>query len=90
MINKVIIIGNLGKDPEVRHLDSGVVVAKFPVATNESYKDKSGEWKTLTEWHDVVVWRNLAERAERTLSKGKLVFIEGKITKRKWQDKERE
>jgi len=88
MINKVILIGNLGRDPEVRHLDSGAVVAKFSIATNESYKDKSGEWQQVTEWHDVVVWRNLAERAERTLKKGKLVYIEGKLTHRKWQDKE--
>jgi single-strand DNA-binding protein len=88
MINKVILIGNLGKDPEVRRLENGAVVAKFSVATNESYKDKDGEWQTLTEWHDVVVWRNLAERAERDLKKGKMVYIEGKLTHRKYQDKE--
>lgn len=88
MINKVILIGNLGKDPEVRHLEGGSVVAKFSVATNESYKDRnSGEWMTNTEWHDVVVWRNLAERAERDLKKGNQVYIEGKLTHRKWQDK---
>ena len=88
MINKVILIGNLGKDPEVRRLETGAVVAKFSVATNESYKDKNDEWQTQTEWHDVVVWRNLAERAERDLKKGKLVYIEGKLTHRKYQDKE--
>lgn len=88
MINKVTLIGNLGKDPEVRHLESGSVVAKFSVATNENYRDKSGEWQTITEWHNVVVWRQLAERAERMLKKGMLVYIEGKITTRKWQDKE--
>ena len=65
MVNKVILIGNLGRDPEVRRLENGAVVAKFSVATNESYKDKTGEWQNLTEWHDVVVWRHLAERAER-------------------------
>lgn len=88
MVNKVTLIGNLGRDPEVRHLENGSAVGKFSVATNESYKDKSGEWQTLTEWHEVVVWRNLAERAERDLAKGKLVYVEGKITHRKWQDKE--
>ena len=88
MYNKVILIGNLGRDPEVRHLDGGISVAKFSVATNESYKDKSGEWQKKTEWHDIVMWRGLAERAERELSKGSMVFIEGKLTHRKWQDKE--
>ena len=88
MINKVILIGNLGKDPEVRRLENGAVVAKFSLATNESYKDKNGEWQKQTEWHDVVVWRNLAERAERDLKKGKMVFVEGKLTHRKYQDKE--
>jgi len=88
MINKVILVGNLGKDPEVRHLENGSVVAKFSVATNERYKDKSGEYQTLTEWHDVVVWRGLAQVAEKLLTKGRLVYIEGKLTHRKWQDKE--
>jgi len=88
MINKVILIGNLGRDPEVRHLESGVSVARFSVATNESYQDKNKEWQTVTEWHDVVVWRGLAERAERQLHKGSLIYVEGKLTHRKWQDKE--
>ena len=88
MINKVILIGNLGRDPEVRRLESGAVVAKFSLATNESYRDKNNEWQTQTEWHDIVVWRNLAERAERDLKKGKLVYVEGKLTHRKWQDKD--
>jgi len=88
MINKVILIGNLGKDPEVRHLENGGVVARFPVATNESYRDKSGEWQKVTEWHDVVVWRFLAERAERDLHKGSLVYVEGKLTHRKWTDRD--
>ncbi|HHB79588.1 MAG TPA: single-stranded DNA-binding protein [Saprospiraceae bacterium] len=86
MINKVILVGNLGKDPEVRHLESGAAVAKFPLATNESYKDKNGEWQNMTEWHNIVVWRYLAEKAERSLKKGSLVYIEGKLTTRKWQD----
>ena len=88
MYNKVILIGNLGKDPEVRHLDGGVSVAKFSLATNESYKDKSGEWVQKTEWHDIVLWRGLAEKAERELKKGSSAFVEGKLTHRKWQDKE--
>ncbi len=88
MINKVTLVGNLGRDPEVRHLENGSAVAKFSVATNENYKDKSGEWKQITEWHEVVTWRALAERAERDLKKGSLVYIEGKLTHRKWQDKD--
>lgn len=87
MVNKVTLIGNLGRDPEVRHFENGSMVGKFPVATNESYRDKSGEWQTITEWHDVVVWRGLAERAERMLKKGSLVYLEGKLTHRKYQDK---
>ena len=87
MVNKVTLIGNLGRDPEVRHFENGSMVGKFPVATNESYRDKNGEWQTITEWHDVVVWRGLAERAERMLKKGSLVYLEGKLTHRKYQDK---
>lgn len=86
MVNKVILIGNLGRDPEIRHLESGVSVGRFPVATNESYLDKNQQWQTITEWHDIVVWRRLAERAEKQLKKGSLVFVEGKLTHRKWQD----
>jgi single-strand DNA-binding protein len=86
MINKVTLIGNLGKDPEVRKLENGVSVAKFTLATNESYKDKDGNWQTLTEWHDIVAWRNLAELSERTLKKGSLAFVEGKLTHRKYTD----
>ena len=88
MINKVILVGNLGKDPEVRHLENNNVVAKFSIATNESYKDKSGEWQNLTEWHDVVAWRYLAQVAERDLKKGSQVYVEGKLTHRKYQDKD--
>lgn len=88
MVNRVILIGNLGKDPEIRRLENGAVVAKFTIATNESYKDKNGEWKELTEWHDVVVWRSLAERAEATLKKGMPVYVEGKLTHRTWQDQD--
>ncbi|MDF1694837.1 MAG: single-stranded DNA-binding protein [Saprospiraceae bacterium] len=86
MLNKVMLIGNLGRDPEVRHLDNGAAVAKFSIATNERYKDKAGEYQTITEWHDIIMWRGLAELAERLLTKGKLVYVEGKLTTRKWQD----
>ena len=88
MVNRVILIGNLGKDPEVRRLENGAVVAKFPIATNENYKDKSGEWQTSTEWHDIVVWRSLAERAESSLKKGMAIYVEGKLTHRTWQDQD--
>ena len=88
MINKVILIGHLGKDPEVRHLEGGSSVANFSLATNENYKDKTGEWQKVTEWHNIVAWGNLAEYAEKWLKKGMLVFIEGKLTHRKYQDKE--
>ena len=88
MINKVTLIGNLGRDPEIRHLENGSVVGRFSLATNENYKDKSGAWQTQTEWHDVVVWRMLAERAERELKKGSLCYVEGKLTHRKYTDKD--
>ena len=88
MINKVLLIGNLGRDPEIRHLENGSMVGKFSIATNENYKDKSGEWKTITEWHDVVVWRNLAEKVERDLKKGSLCYVEGKLTHRKYTNTE--
>ena len=87
-VNKVILIGNLGKDPEVRYLDSGVAVANFSLATTESYKNKEGERVSQTEWHNVVLWRGLAEVAEKWLKKGSSVYIEGKIRHRKWEDKE--
>lgn len=87
MINKVTLIGHLGQDPEVRRLENGTPVGRFSVATSESYKDATGELKTDTEWHNVVVWRQLAELAERLLKKGTLVYVEGKITYRKYTDK---
>lgn len=88
MINKVILVGNLGADPEVRALESGAKVARLSVATNENYQDKNGEWQKITEWHNVVAWRGLAERAESYLKKGHMVYVEGKLTTRKWQDQE--
>ncbi len=86
MINKVTLIGNLGRDPEVRRLESGAVVANFPLATSENYKDKSGAWQSVTEWHDIAVWGQLAEAAERQLKKGMLVYVDGKIRTRNWKD----
>lgn len=87
-VNKVILVGNLGKDPEVRYLEGGIAVAKFPLATSESYKGKDGNKVEQTEWHNVVLWRGLAEIAEKYLHKGNTVFIEGKIRTRSWEDKE--
>jgi len=88
-INKVILVGNLGKDPEVRYLEGGTAVANFPIATSETYKDKNtGERKTNTEWHNIVLWRGLAEIAEKYLKKGAQVYIEGKLKTRQWQDKD--
>ncbi len=88
MVNKVILIGNVGKDPEIRDLESGVKLASFSVATNENYKDKAGEWQQNTEWHNITVWRGQAERVERQVKKGSKIYIEGKLATRKWQDKD--
>ena len=88
MINHVTLIGHVGQDPDVRTLDGGTMVARVSVATNESYKDKNGEWQNATTWHNVVMWRDLAERAEKSLKKGSMVYIDGKITYRKYNDKD--
>lgn len=86
-VNKVILIGNLGKDPEVRHLDNGVSVANFSIATSESYTDKNtGERRDITDWHNIVVWRGLAKVVDQYLKKGMKVYIEGKLKTRSWQD----
>jgi single-strand DNA-binding protein len=85
-VNKVILIGHLGKDPEVRTTDSGMKVARFPLATTEAYKDKNGERKEITEWHNIVCWRNLADISEKYLVKGKLIYVEGKLRTRSWED----
>jgi single-strand DNA-binding protein len=88
-VNKVILIGNLGKDPEIRRLENGTVVATFSIATSESFTDKnSGEKKEITDWHDIVLWRGLAEIAEKYIRKGTKIYVEGKLKKRSWQDKE--
>ena len=87
-VNRVILIGNLGKDPEIRSLEGGVKVANFSLATTETYKGKNGERVEQTEWHNIVLWRGLAEVAESYLKKGNSVFIEGKIRTRDWTDKD--
>lgn len=85
-VNKVILLGNLGADPEVRHLESGVAVASIRIATSETYTDRnSGEKRTQTEWHNVVLWRGLAEIAEKYLKKGNQVYIEGKLRTRSYE-----
>ncbi len=85
-VNKVILVGNLGKDPEVKYLDSGIAVANFSLATTENYKNKEGERVSQTEWHNIVLWRGLAEVAEKYLKKGSSIYIEGRIRTRKWED----
>jgi single-strand DNA-binding protein len=87
-VNKVILVGNLGKDPEVRHLENGRAVANFSLATSETYKNKQGERVTNTEWHNVVLWSPIAEIAEKFLKKGNQVYIEGKLTTRSWDDQD--
>jgi single-strand DNA-binding protein len=88
-VNKVILIGNLGADPEVRHLQNGAAVANFRIATSETYKDRqTGEKREQTEWHSIVAWRGLAEIVEKYLRKGSKVYVEGKLRTRQWQDKD--
>ena len=88
-VNKVILVGNLGKDPEVRKLENGVSVASFTMATSEAFKDKTtNELRTQTEWHNIVVWRGLAEVAEKYLKKGMQIYLEGKLRTRSYQDKD--
>jgi len=88
-LNRVTLIGNIGQDPEIRYLDNGVAVGRFSVATTESYRDADGNWQNKpTDWHNVVVWRNLAERAEKELKKGMSVYVEGQVNYRTYQDKD--
>jgi single-strand DNA-binding protein len=87
-VNKVILVGRLGKDPEVRYTSGGQAVANFTMATDYSFKDRNGERQKRTEWHRIVAWRKLAEIVQQYLKKGSLVFIEGRIETREWQDKE--
>jgi single-strand DNA-binding protein len=87
-VNKVVLIGNLGKDPEIQYLEGNIPVAKFPLATTETYKDKTGRLISQTEWHNVVLWRGLAELAQKYLHKSSLVYIEGRLKTRYWEDRD--
>ena len=87
-VNKVILVGNVGRDPETRHLDKGVAVANFSLATTETYTAKTGEKVSTTEWHNIVAWRGLAEVAEKYVKKGSQIYIEGRIRTRAWDDKD--
>lgn len=82
------LIGNLGKDPDVQHLEGNIPVCKFPLATTETYKDRSGKLVSQTEWHTVVLWRGLADLAQKYLHKGSLIYVEGRLRTRSWEDKE--
>jgi single-strand DNA-binding protein len=87
-VNRVMLIGNLGRDPDVQYLEGNIAVAKFPLATTETFKDRAGKLISQTEWHTVVLWRGLAELAQKYLHKGSLVYIEGRLRTRSWEDKE--
>jgi len=87
-VNRVMLIGNLGKDPEVQLLEGNIAVAKFPLATTETFKDRSGKLVSQTEWHTVVLWRGLADLAQKFLHKSSLVYIEGRLRTRSWEDKD--
>jgi len=86
-VNKVILVGNLGKDPEIKKFDSGIKNASFSLATTEKYKNKSGEMVSNTEWHNIVVWGSLSDVAEKYLKKGSQIYLEGKIKTSSWEDK---
>lgn len=88
-VNKVILLGNLGRDPDIKNLDGGVTLASFQLATNETFRDKStGEKKEQAEWHNIIMWRNLAESVQKSeLKKGDQIYLEGKIRTRRWEDK---
>ena len=87
-VNKVILVGHLGKDPEIKYLEGNIAKVSFSLATTESYKDKNGNKADHTEWHHIVMWRAIAENAEKILKKGSLVYLEGKLQTRNWLDKE--
>jgi len=88
-VNRVMLIGNLGKDPDVQYIEGNIPVAKFPLATTETYKDKTGNVVSQTEWHNIVLWRGLADMSQKYLKKGSMVFIEGKLRTRSWEDKDK-
>jgi single-strand DNA-binding protein len=87
-VNKVILIGNLGKDPEIKYTPTGTAVANFSIATNERFKDKSGEWQDRTEWHNIVAWQRTAEIIGEFVKKGSKIYLEGRLQTRSWDDKE--
>ena len=87
-VNKVILLGNLGKDPEIQYLEGNIAVAKFSLATSEKFKDKEGKVFSQTEWHNIVLWRGLAEMAQKYLKKGNRVYLEGRLKTRHWEDNE--
>lgn len=87
-VNKVILIGNVGKDPEIRHMENGTSKATFPLATTETYRDREGQRMEQTEWHNIVLWRGLADLAEKYIRKGKQLYIEGKLRTRSWEDRD--
>lgn len=87
-VNKVILIGNLGKDPEIKYFENNIAKATFSLATTEYYKDKNGQKTEQTEWHNIVMWRGLAENASKLLKKGSQIYLEGKIQTKQWLDKE--
>ncbi len=87
-VNKVILIGNLGKEPDIQYLEGNIPVAKFPLATTETYKDKTGKLISQTEWHNVVLWRGLAQLAQKYLHKSSLVYVEGRLKTRYWEDRD--
>lgn len=87
-VNRVMLIGNLGKDPHIDYLEGNITVAKFPLATTETYKDRNGKLVSQTEWHTVVLWRGLADLAAKYLHKGSLIYVEGRLKTRSWEDKE--
>jgi single-strand DNA-binding protein len=87
-VNRVVLIGNLGKDPEIQYLEGNIPVAKFLLATTETYKDRTGKLMSQTEWHNVVLWRGLAELAQKYLHKSSLVYVEGRLKTRYWEDRD--
>ena len=87
-VNKVILVGNVGKDPEVRYSQSGTPVANFSLATNERFKDRNDEWQERTEWHSIVAWQRLAEIVGEYVSKGSKLYVEGKIQTSSWEDRQ--
>jgi single-strand DNA-binding protein len=88
-VNKVTLIGNVGRAPDIQQLEGNLVVAKFPLATTENYKDRNGNTVSQTEWHTVVLWRGLAELAQKFLHKGSMIYVEGRIRYRSWEDKDK-